>query len=35
VLLLIPVIVIVSLMGSYIPARWASRLSIVRVLREE
>jgi putative ABC transport system permease protein len=35
VLLLIPVIVIVSLMGSYVPARWASRLSIVRVLREE
>jgi putative ABC transport system permease protein len=35
VLLLIPVIVLVSLVGSYIPARWAARLSIVRVLREE
>jgi len=35
VLLLIPLIVIVSLVGSYIPARWAARLSIVRVLREE
>jgi len=35
VLLLIPVIVIVSLAGSYIPARWAAKLSIVRVLREE
>ena len=35
VLLLIPLVVIVSLAGSYIPARWAARLSIVRVLREE
>ena len=35
VLLLVPSIVIVSLIGSYIPARWAARLSIVRVLREE
>ena len=35
VLLLVPVIVLVSLVGSYIPARWAARLSIVRVLREE
>jgi putative ABC transport system permease protein len=35
VLLLIPVIVLISLVGSYIPARWAASLSIVRVLREE
>ncbi len=35
VLLLIPLIVIVSLVGSYIPARWAARLPIVRVLRDE
>jgi len=35
VLLLIPLVVIISLVGSYIPARWAARLSIVRVLREE
>ena len=35
VLLLVPLVVVVSLMGSYIPARWAARLSIVRVLREE
>ena len=33
--LLLPVILIVSLMGSYIPARWAAQLAIVRVLREE
>ena len=35
VALLIPLIVFISLVGSYIPARWAARLSIVRVLREE
>ena len=35
VFLLIPVIVFVSLAGSYLPASWAARLSIVRVLREE
>jgi putative ABC transport system permease protein len=35
VALLIPFIIIISLAGSYIPARWAARLSIVRVLREE
>jgi putative ABC transport system permease protein len=35
VALLIPLIVFVSLVGSTIPARWAARLSIVRVLREE
>jgi len=35
VLLLIPLIVFVSLVGSFIPARWAAKLSIVRVLREE
>jgi putative ABC transport system permease protein len=35
VALLIPLIVFISLAGSYIPARWAARLSIVRVLREE
>ncbi|MGD8403048.1 MAG: ABC transporter permease [Anaerolineales bacterium] len=35
VLLLIPLVMIVSLAGSYLPARWAARLSIVRVLREE
>ncbi len=35
VTLLIPLIVFVSLAGSYLPARWAARLSIVRVLREE
>ena len=33
--LLLPVILVVSLMGSYIPARWAARMAIVRVLREE
>ena len=33
--LLLPLILVVSLMGSYIPARWAARLPIVRVLREE
>lgn len=33
--LLLPLILVVSLMGSYIPARWAARLAIVRVLREE
>ena len=35
VFLLIPVIILVSLAGSYIPAHWAAKLSIVRVLREE
>jgi putative ABC transport system permease protein len=35
VTLLVPLIVFVSLLGSFIPARWAARLSIVRVLREE
>jgi putative ABC transport system permease protein len=35
VALLVPLIVLVSLAGSTIPARWAARLSIVRVLREE
>jgi putative ABC transport system permease protein len=35
VTLLAPLIVLVSLLGSSIPARWAARLSIVRVLREE
>jgi len=35
VALLIPLIILVSLGGSFIPARWAARLSIVRVLREE
>jgi len=33
--LLLPVILVVSLVGSYLPARWAARLAIVRVLREE
>jgi putative ABC transport system permease protein len=33
--LLLPLILVVSLMGSYIPARWAARMAIVRVLREE
>jgi len=33
--LLVPLVVFVSLAGSYFPARWAARLSIVRVLREE
>jgi putative ABC transport system permease protein len=33
--LLIPLVVLVSLLGSTIPARWAAKLSIVRVLREE
>jgi putative ABC transport system permease protein len=33
--LLLPLILVVSLIGSYIPARWAARLAIVRVLREE
>jgi putative ABC transport system permease protein len=33
--LLIPLVILVSLGGSFIPARWAARLSIVRVLREE
>jgi putative ABC transport system permease protein len=35
VTLLFPLIVSVSLAGSYLPARWAAKLSIVRVLREE
>jgi len=35
VALLVPMIVLVSLAGSTIPARWAAKLSIVRVLREE
>ena len=35
VLVLIPVIILVSLVGSYIPARWAARLSIVQILRQE
>jgi putative ABC transport system permease protein len=35
VALLIPFIIFISLAGSYFPARWASRLSIVRVLRDE
>jgi putative ABC transport system permease protein len=34
-LLLVPFILIVSVIGSYIPARWAARLYIVRVLRQE
>ena len=34
-LLLVPLIVLTSLIGSTIPARWAAKLSIVRVLREE
>lgn len=33
--LVVPIIMIVSMAGSYIPARWASRMSIVRVLRQE
>ena len=33
--LLVPLVVLVSLLGSTIPARWAAKLSIVRVLREE
>ena len=32
---LLPVILVVSLMGSYVPARWAAKMAIVRVLREE
>ncbi len=35
IVLLVPLIFFVSLAGSYLPARWAARLSIVRVLREE
>jgi putative ABC transport system permease protein len=35
VALLVPLIFFVSLAGSTIPARWAARLPIVRVLREE
>jgi putative ABC transport system permease protein len=35
VTLLIPFIILVSLVGSYIPARWAAGLSIVRVLQQE
>lgn len=35
VALLIPLIIFVSLVGSYIPARWAAQLSIVRILRQE
>jgi len=34
-LLLIPFIVIFSVMGSYIPARWAAQLYIVKILRNE
>ena len=33
--ILIPFIVIVSIFGSYLPARWAANLFIVRVLRKE
>jgi putative ABC transport system permease protein len=35
VTLLLPLILVVSLMGSYFPARWAAKMAIVRVLREE
>jgi len=35
VTLLLPLILAISLVGSYIPARWAAKLPIVRVLREE
>jgi len=35
VLLLIPLMVVVSMAGSVIPGRWAARLSIVQVLRNE
>jgi putative ABC transport system permease protein len=34
-LLLIPSIVIFSIVGSYIPARWAAQLYIVKILRNE
>ena len=33
--ILIPFIIIVSILGSYFPARWAANLFIVRVLRKE
>jgi ABC-type antimicrobial peptide transport system permease subunit len=33
--ILIPFIVIVSIFGSYLPARWAANLFIVRVLRKD
>jgi len=33
--ILIPFIVIVSIFGSYFPARWAANLFIVQVLRKE
>jgi ABC-type lipoprotein release transport system permease subunit len=33
--ILIPFIVIVSIFGSYLPARWAANLFIVQVLRKE
>lgn len=35
VALLVPLVVSVSLLGSTLPARWAAKLSIMRVLREE
>ncbi|MBN1304246.1 MAG: ABC transporter permease [Anaerolineales bacterium] len=35
IIFLIPIIISISLLGSLIPARWASRISIVRVLRQE
>ena len=34
-LVLIPFIVVVSILGSYLPARWAANLFIVQVLRKE
>jgi ABC-type antimicrobial peptide transport system permease subunit len=33
--ILIPFIVIVSIFGSYLPARWAANLFIVQVLRRD
>lgn len=33
--ILIPFIIVVSIFGSYLPARWASNLFIVRVLRKD
>ena len=34
-LVLIPFIIVVSVMGSYLPARWAAQLYIVKILRNE
>jgi ABC-type lipoprotein release transport system permease subunit len=34
-MILIPFIILLSIFGSYLPARWAANLFIVQVLRKE